>query len=361
MIYIFIVLFLLFNIFSKKRRNSEIFLKITMILFTLISAFRSYNVGTDSRMYIGEFFKVEEILFSDIGTLRLEKGYITLYKIIDIFTNNYQWVFIVTSIIINYSMYKFIKKYSENYAFSSLLYFSLNIYFAYMCIIRQGIALAIILLGFDYIINKKYLTFLLLCLFASLFHTSAIIMIILIPLRMLNFKATLNNVLLISVCGSVISILISKPIFMIFANLLTDYNKYIGHSIYFEKSLITAPLYTIFNFILLIMPFIIFKKEKMEAILKENRDINFIVLILCVATIISAASINISILSRLFYYLNIFNIIYVTNLIEKSKNKIVYQIIIIVITLCYVGVITNMGWYGVNDYTFCWEVPKLIR
>lgn len=181
MIYIVNTLNVLFLAFidwlNKKTKNyksfSNIFFWISFIVLTCISGFR-YRVGTDFwtyreiYMYLGENKAV-------IG--ETEFAFQILLNLIHLITDNPQMFFFITSIIINFSVCLFIKKYSTSPMMSLYFYITTISYYSTMNGIRQYIASCIMLLGFKYIHDKKFIKYLIVVLCATTFHTSAYIFI----------------------------------------------------------------------------------------------------------------------------------------------------------------------------------------
>ena len=106
-----------------------------------------------------------------------EPGFIFLNWILANVFHNSQSLILVTSIITNTLITLFIYRYTKHFTFSMFLYISSGSFFSSMNIIRQYLAIAIILSGFKYIEEKNLKKFLIIVFIAFLFHKSAIIMI----------------------------------------------------------------------------------------------------------------------------------------------------------------------------------------
>ncbi len=77
------------------------------------------------------------------------------------------------------SILRFIKKYSENFVFSILLFFALGLCISHIAAMKQCLAIAILTYALDALIKKKNLLFIALVFLAMLFHTYAIMFIVL--------------------------------------------------------------------------------------------------------------------------------------------------------------------------------------
>jgi len=172
------VLILVAIIYSKLKKNisgNENANFVSIILFFslwLISGFRV--AGTDYIAYRNYF---EIIDAYSLSFPLYERGYYLLNKLISICTDNYQYVFIITSFITIYLISTTLKKYSVSYFFSLFLFVSLYFYYNSFNLVRQYIAIAIVFYSLKYILNKNFKRFLIGTLVASLFHTTALVIL----------------------------------------------------------------------------------------------------------------------------------------------------------------------------------------
>jgi len=72
------------------------------------------------------------------------------------------------------SILRFIKKHSDNFPFSILLFFSLGLYVSTMASMKQCLAMAILTYAVECLIKKKYILFYVIVFIAMMFHTYAI-------------------------------------------------------------------------------------------------------------------------------------------------------------------------------------------
>ena len=172
MLFVIIILIML----SKRINNSEKkFLICTYIVLVFISGFRNYNVGVDTKLYSSFFEYAKNISYSNLHNVRYEYGFALFCKLLSTLNNNYHYLLFATSAFINYAVLNFIKKNSKNVYFSVIMYILCNFFFSYMNVMRQAIAISIILLNYESLKKEKYLKFSIGILFAMLFHTSAIL------------------------------------------------------------------------------------------------------------------------------------------------------------------------------------------
>ena len=169
------ILCLIFQLSKLDDKKSKIAFNITITILFLISAIR-YNVGKDYQHCIDIYNWIE----NNSTGVYVEIAYKYLNIIIQkIPFMNVYYLFITTSAFIIFSFGYMIKKeIKQEYWFVSIFIFiGSGVFFATLNLIRQYIAITIILLALPLLRNRKYIEFFLLIILASLFHTSAIIML----------------------------------------------------------------------------------------------------------------------------------------------------------------------------------------
>lgn len=166
---------------------------IVLPIFILVSlaTLRSNKVGTDSgtytAAYVQKYYPYEYGFDPDV-----EYGYQLLDSIILAFSYNYFWLFLITSIIVVCLHLITIKKISINYFYSVLVFITFGFYTFFFNGLRQGVAMAICFFGLPYLIEKRIFYYSVIVFLASLFHTSALIMLPLYFLVNSKFKLELK-------------------------------------------------------------------------------------------------------------------------------------------------------------------------
>jgi hypothetical protein len=153
---------------------------ISLFILIFISAF-SYHNGWDSHNYQGYFEQILEggwdivIIYSAFG---LEFGYLTFLYAISLFTSEYQVVVVFQSLFLNLILFLAVRRLKFNYTLFALLFFSSFFIKFELSTIRQGLAVAIVVLSYKYLVAYNLKKFITIVIFASLFHYSALIMLI---------------------------------------------------------------------------------------------------------------------------------------------------------------------------------------
>src|SRR5699024_7747549 len=139
------------------------------ILFFL-SAFRDISIGTDTESYEGIFNRV---LLG--GQIVQEAGWYYFNKVVVLLGGDFRWVLILSSLLVITPIYRVSRRYSFNPCLSIFLFYSLYFYLQSFNIMRQIIAVSILLLFIPFLFDKKYFYFIICVCLASLFHTTALL------------------------------------------------------------------------------------------------------------------------------------------------------------------------------------------
>ena len=213
-----------------------------------------------------------------------------------------------------------------------------------MNLVRQAIAMSIILYAFKYIKNKDYLKVAISVFIASLFHNSSLIMIPIILLGFLN----ITGIKKIIISGLV---MLLQPIILKIALWILSFTKYIW---YYEQGLYTESI----SILLLVQNIFIFAldlyyqriyKNKITKEYKILSNINFIGL----CSMILAS--NVPLIFRIVRYCTIFQILFIPkilNLSDKKENKVIFTLLIYAfMVVCMIYQIIICGGEGVYPYS----------
>jgi len=105
--------------------------------------------------------------------------------------NNAHVYLLTISFFVNFSILRFIKRYSDNFLLSIVIFFAIGLYYDFMGAMKQTIAIAVLTYAINAFINKKLLRYLVLVIVATLIHSYAIFFLILPLLK--NRPWTINT------------------------------------------------------------------------------------------------------------------------------------------------------------------------
>lgn len=352
-IYILLLLYLLFLslLFVNKKFNKLVFIILSFTPFIIISGFRDFSVGVDTQQFVNAYARIINMSPRNFDLLRYEQGFSYFCWTLGKISSNPQILIFTTSFFINISIGRFIYKNSDNVYLSVILYLLCNFFFSYMNIMRQAIAICILLWGYEFIKNKKYFNFLLFVIIACSFHFSSLLALLYIPLR--NFKFN-KNFLFVSIGISMIGFLFGENLFMLLANLSPRLMNYLDSS-FTEANYFAALLDFLVYFFVFAFGIILIKQSDRKLI--GTKDNNMVIGIMGVATILSALSMKVILFDRFTPYFSIFLIIWLPNSLLKiynAKNRMLFTVIIVslFVVYCLIILILRPEWYGVSNYKF---------
>ncbi len=160
---------------AKKQKTKVLFYILSFLPFLLVSGFR-YGLGTD---YFGRYVYDYSRIYEGIEVKNLEIGFTLLMKGTMFFSEKPFLMFFITAFIISGCIFFAIAKESKDKVLSICVYFLLGFFFDSLNIMRQFLAISIIFIGFLFLIKRKKVFFVLCVLMASLFHSTALIMLVL--------------------------------------------------------------------------------------------------------------------------------------------------------------------------------------
>ena len=167
------------------KTGRRLFVSVCFFQMFLLVAFRS-QIGYDYFMYSKGFLLMDIEGFSSLHYLDWEVGFVLYTKLVGLFTNNILIYHGVTAAFCLVSWAVFFYRHSRGLWLSVILF--LNFYFLYlkMNFLRQAIAIAITLYAWPFLKKRKFWPFAAIVGAAALFHTTALILLLLYPLTALK-------------------------------------------------------------------------------------------------------------------------------------------------------------------------------
>lgn len=350
--YLLIVIVAIQGLFCLKK-NNKTFLFISFFELFFISGFRNWNIGNDTLPYVNTF--VATFSSFDLSNFYMEKGYLLFNKVLSLFTENPQSILVVTSFCILSAIFCFIYKYSK-FVFLSTLIFVILEFSGTLNIVRQEMSLIIILLGFVFVIERKFLYFLIFCILAATFHKVAILALVLYFIYPFNVK--MKNIFIILISAMFIFIFIA-PIIEEVISVTGRYQSYLENRLMGEELKVASIVRTLMNFLIFLFCFVSYffvhkqKESNKNFILRPQ----FLVLSSLIALCIQFVSIRGTILERIVIYFSFFNIISIPAFINcYSKNiKFILILFIIGLFILYKSIvfIYRPEWNHVLPFEFC--------
>lgn len=228
------------------------------LAFVIISSLR-FEVGYDYLLYAGEFSNMKYWDLSDLSAERMEKGFLFPLYILSLAFENYETVFIYTSLVFYPVIFLLIYKYSSKPWISTAAFLCLGIFFNSLCFLRQFMAALIVLYAVKYIGENRPVRYLVLILAASVFHWSALLMTIMY----IFLKIKPGYIYLaVAAVGTVVFCLFSRQMMFWFIDTFPMYKGY-NPDTSVEASSGTNPMYAIMFTAVFLLSFL-FRKRLAE-------------------------------------------------------------------------------------------------
>ena len=351
MIIYLILIFLLILLYIFFKNDRKKFCIFSGILFFLLVALRSVEIGiSDTKnVYYPMFLKMQEYSFSEIFFNSNLSGevFFAITKILGIFISNYQIYLAIIGIPYIFCVFYFINKHSKHILLSTIIFLSLYYLYSFF-LLRQVIAMGILLLSYDFLKEKKPIKFVITVLIATLFHQTAFVFLFAYPFCIFN-KFGKKNYVYIVVFYVLANIL---PQFIFFLIKTFDFSgnllNYVKHGIY-DTSGSVSMFGLLITVIMLVFANFYKKKFDYESDLVYNLS--------TIGSVLFSLSGVVSEFYRLSLFFSIFNIILIPNVIENEKNKtrkciFIFGIALISILYFLIRSINNIH---ANPYVFFWR------
>ena len=338
--YILILLFVMSWILLEKKALNRKAFWVPLISLSLFGSLRSDSVGSDSKNYTRDFVNKINIEYFEFRS-DSEMGFQFFHYIILALTKNYFWLFLISSFIVVFSYLFFFKKYSKDYFLSVVIFISFGFYTFFFNGLRQGLAMAIAVLATPFLIEKKFLKFLLIIFIASLFHRSALILILFYFI--VNLKIKIEYKVLSVFFGS---LALSSIVIKYLAN---TNEKYVTYAQVSENSggYLTLGLYFLIGCIIYL--YIIKSKNESEYFLKLSELYLYGVIFLIPVAMLGA---NASGPQRLLFYFAWVICIIFPVIMNSLNNKFIYICFLIGCILYFyttTSIFSNLNPYILNN------------
>lgn len=163
--------------------RQRLLLFFTFLWLFVFSAFRGFDVGTDTINYMYIFDRVEA--GESWLNLPVEPSWVLINEVVAALGGGFRFVLVISTVFVLAPVFLAIKRSSPNPMFSVFVYYTLYFYFYSFNITRQMVAVSFVLLGFTFILQSRKLIFTGLVLLASTFHLSALVCLPLVFLERL--------------------------------------------------------------------------------------------------------------------------------------------------------------------------------
>lgn len=214
--------------FSRSIARYKLFAFLSLMVLFLVAALRDH-VGRDYTGYLNAFIRVNNGTLTQADENWLSPAYRLLCLIVGLFgKENYILMFAVTSAITLFFLYKAICLNSPDWTLSLFLFIAFCLYYQTFNQMRQMLALGITTYAITYLRKGEWIKYILWTLAASMFHTSAIVMLALVVVSKWKISA---KTLFVYALGTVLVFLFFNPLLHLLS--YTNYGRtYLGWAKY---------------------------------------------------------------------------------------------------------------------------------
>lgn len=319
---IIIIAIYVYKLFDKKSKKIQL-IDILMIVALIIITGIRFDVGSDYTTYLDQFknLDIKQVAIRDIFQDNYQFGFDLLSYILKIVTTNDYIIFWAVSLIIYPLLIVYMRKNTEIVWFAFGVFILMGFFDVSMNILKQQIAMVLILFSYEYLIDKKYLKFVLLVGLAGVFHVTSLFAALLLVISR-YIKPSYKNLLLSILIGTV-GLFTYKYILSNLFRYNTVFSVYKNY-ILFQDSGILDRDYRVYSivgyvFVFIILTFIILsKKNNLKSILDKKYNM---ISLLFIGIIINIIAIDYWVLNRISLYMYQFIIVILPAYLKVKMNK----------------------------------------
>lgn len=341
------LVFLLSAILNPRSSDGrkKLFVALSVGILGATAACRGASVGIDTEVYYRAFSSV------DYADSYYEPGFLALIWLLNCFTDNPQILIVTTSLFSFFSVGVFIYDNSKNPLLSIVLFVSLLLFASYMNLMRQAMAISVLLFAYRFLVTKRYILFAVLVMIASMFHFSALVWLLLLPLTQVKYT---EKTALVYVVALLVSAFMSSQLVKAVALIFGKYGGYLDSKWGGGNSL-AAPVMAAMDFSLLFFSWC----EIREIGKMQKADFDLLLHGSTIAVLLQVLASVLNIFQRLVPYFSVFLIILVPNALEeappKVKTLLITLIVVLGLSFFIVVMIYRPNWQGVVPYIAFWN------
>lgn len=341
-------IYLIFGDKPSNRKKCVVFMSFCLWLFYSL---RSWTVGSDTVRYYANFVFASDMSFSDIWSYYAsrEPVFYSFCKIISLVDNNPQFFVAIVGAIVCSSFAYFAYHQKGNVLLMYVLFITLRVFPFMMSGMRQAMAMSILLVSYVYMQKGYKMRYWAGSSLAFLFHTSSIIVPLVVyglgKLRKFNLFPFIC--IMIGVITAAVGGVLSSVVELLFSG-----DKYINYSNATNESFRIGGTFLLYAVMYLA---IWLKKGKMS---KTEDGFNLEFGMLSVAMMFSIMSLRIPTAFRMAYYFQFPMFSMATSLISSiwgNKNKSIVVFITVLVMITQYMVLGSGA--DVEKYEFFWDNP----
>lgn len=312
----------------------KVFDKGLLLSFIVIFVFLAIRVdfGNDYPMYEAYYNSLDKsyVAFNDLNSYddHFEIGWRYLNKIFSVIGFSFNGFLAAIALLNCIIFYKFIKRFvPRNYYWLAIFIYIFNPDFLliHLSAIRQLVPILLIIISIPLLLNRRYILFIVIILFSALFHTSALFALLLIPIRIINWKYSKRNTFLLGVIYLLLFIVSSSISEFMNSVVSIFFDRYSVYSD--EKAAVSTGLGFFIVFIFIV--FLLTSKKTMN--LQEQQLTNISVFSL----LLSVIGINLAMVYRLNMFFIPISIVAFPLMVIHTKDFFQKRFLVVIIIFYY--------------------------
>lgn len=307
-----------------------------------------YNDGADTVSYYYAFSGVQtrslvELLDGEFAArCGMERAWIIYNKLVSACFSSFQFFLALTALIQIVLISKVIYRLSSHVTLSFMVFFALGIYLACFSTLRQTFAVSWTAYSFLYLIERRYVPFILLVVFSSFFHLSSLVFLLILPLMRMDFSFRKG---IIALCG----LFVLLPFLAVILNYLSLF-LFAGNK-YSAEADGGGAVTMFFVYVTLFLISYLIKEE--------SHIINILRIVIFMAVVgQSLGYISSGHLTRIAYYFSLYFMILIPYILDSIVHPQLKRVSILVSTFllfAFFYLISKGGYLNVVPYSFFWE------
>lgn len=311
----YILILLIVRVIFFNAKQNKYFLIIAALFLFLIATFRSFEFGTDLAIYIPRYENMKYLNYKDVIDNSLygnqkDLAFYLFSKFLSNFNFSSRGYISVLSLIFLMSFFKTVNLYSPLPLLSIVSFLSLGYFSFSLTGLRQSIALAFILFSYQYFKENKIFRFIITVVIGSLFHSSALIFLIVYPFS--KIKGIPRRPLILTL--AILITLFFEGILRNFISIMS-WNESLGN---YATQTVSLSFAGAFIQIMIYLFCLYYKKD----VLKLNSKNIILYDLLALGIVFQIFSTIVAEFFRISMYFSIFSIILIPLAIKSEKNPI---------------------------------------
>ena len=200
---LFVALTFVAWLLRRIKGTKTVYLILTLGIMCFMASFRAYHIGNDTEAYYRFFSNIVRGDFE--SDARLEIGFRYLNRGVAMLTGDFTVLLTVTSLIMFIALFFYIRKWGYSPYLYGILFWLFG-FVSFISPLRQSLAIVCIFISLHFLTERRYLFAIVICAMGALFHKTALVGLLLIPLSFIkpssfNLIAASFVVLVLAVTG----------------------------------------------------------------------------------------------------------------------------------------------------------------